>query len=102
MTAFALRSAAASLSTVEISGCGFPAGTARPISDRPSGVNVPGLVPPSSENVVISSNGRNMTSGAGVSVLMSLTMRPIPLDVTVTFVPVSFVKDAARSNRPAL
>src|SRR5437763_16766566 len=42
ITAFALLSAAANFSTVEMSGLGAPARTARPIRVRPSGLNVPG------------------------------------------------------------
>lgn len=45
ITAFALLSAAANFSTVEMSGLGAPARTARPIRVRPSGLNVPGATP---------------------------------------------------------
>ena len=100
ITALALRSTAASFSTVEMSGCGAPARTARPISERPSGVKLPFLTPPSSDNVLISSCGSMMTSGAGSSVLTSLTIRPIPLVLIVIFVPVSFSYAAAKSCTP--
>jgi hypothetical protein len=42
------------------------------------------------------------TSAGGAPVLMSLTIRPMPTDVAVTFVPVSLVNAAARSSNPAL
>ena len=60
------------------------------------------MTPPSSDSVLINSNGSMMTSGGGVTVLMSLTIRPIPDEVTLTFLPVSFVYAAARSSNPAL
>ena len=78
ITAFALLSAATNFSGVEMSGFGAPARTARPIRLRPSGVNVPGITPPSSDSVVISWNGSTMTSGGGVLFVISSTMVPMP------------------------
>src|SRR5438874_1250332 len=102
ITAFALFRTAASFATVEMSGWGFPAGTASPISDRPSGMKLPGFTPPSSDSVLMSSKGSVMTSPGGVTVWMSLTIFPIPLVTIVTFTPVSLVYAAARSLIPAL
>ena len=100
ITAFALLSAAASFSTVEMSGFGAPARTARPMRVRPSGVKVPGATPPSSVSVVISWNGSTMTSGGGVFLVISSTIVPMPTTTMPTFLPVSFVKSAAMSGRP--
>jgi hypothetical protein len=69
-----------------MSGCGAPARTARPISDRPSGVNVPGLDAAVQRQRAHELERQVMTSAGGVIVLMSLTIRPIPL---VTIVPLS-------------
>ena len=52
--------------------------------------------------MLISSNGSMITSAGGVAVVMSFTIRPMPDEVTPTFVPVSFVKAVARSSSPAL
>ncbi len=96
-----LLSAATNFSGVEMSGFGAPAFTASPIRLRPSGVNCP-ITPPSSASDVINWNGRTMTSGGGVLLVISSTMVPIPTVLMPTVFFVSFENARAMSGRPEL
>ena len=63
---------------------------------------MPGTILPSKDNELISSNGNIITSAGGLAVLIALTALPMMRVFTATFLPVSLVKAAARSTKPAL
>src|SRR5581483_8153736 len=67
-----------------------------------SGTPGPATTPPSLSTPAMSPTGKNITSTGGESVLMSLTIRPMPSGLMLTLMLVCFVNAAANSGRPAL
>src|SRR5471030_1064776 len=81
-------SAAASLPGVEMSGCGVPFFTARPMGTRPRSARLPATILPSVSMPSMKATGRTITSATSAAFLMSFTILAMPSDLTVILTPV--------------